>query len=158
MSSNRPYEDAYDALNQSMAETGRTRKEVASRIYPGRKIETALSLFSRAMSPENTDVNLSQEMVKTVLECTRPIPPLSFHPPVDLIHERQSPGILTGPGERPTDQPPDLFYLCDKFGFERPARKPTALETEIRMNLQVMHRQMAEMMKKLEKLEGRSGR
>lgn len=123
MSSNRPYEDAYDALNQAIAETGRSRKEVSSRVYPGRKIETALSLFSRAMSPENTDVHLSQEMVETVMECARPD---------DYI-----------------------FYLCDKFGFERPARKPAALEAEIRINLQGMQRQMAEMMRKLERMEGK---
>ena len=121
----RPYEDAYDALNQSIAETGRSRKDIASKVYPGRKIETALSLFSRAMSPENTDVHLSQEMIEAIIESTRP-----------------------------DDY---LFYLCDKFGFERPARKPAALEAEIRLSMQGMQRQMGEMMKKLERLEKAKG-
>jgi len=122
MTSNlRPYEDAYDALNQSIAETGRSRKEIASKVYPGRKIETAHSLFSRALTPENTDVHLTQEMIETIMEATRPD---------DYV-----------------------FYLCDKFGFDRPPRKPAALETDIRLNLQGMQRQMIELVKKMEKLE-----
>jgi hypothetical protein len=122
MTSNlRPYEDAYDALNQAIAETGRSRKEIASKIYPGRKIETAHSLFSRAMSPENTDVHMTQEMIETIIE-----------------------------NSRADDY---IFYLCDKYGFERPGRKPAALEAEIRLSLQGMQKQMGELMKKMEKIE-----
>ncbi len=117
----REYEDAYQALDQSIAETGRSKKEIAAAIYPGRRIETALSLFSRAMTPENTDVHLNVEMIETIMERTR----------ADDF----------------------LFYLCDKFGFERPARKKSAIESDIRMGLQGMQKQMIEMMRKLEKLE-----
>ena len=117
----RPYEDAYDALNQSIAETGRSRKEIAARVYPGRKIETAHSLFSRALSPENTDVHLTEEMIETIMDASRPD---------DYI-----------------------FYLCDKYGFDRPARKPAALEADIRLNLQGMQKQMIELVKKIDKLE-----
>ena len=72
MSNGRQFDDAYDALNQSIAETGRTRKEIAARLYPGRKIETAMSLFTRKMTPENTDVHLTEEDVEAIMEATRP--------------------------------------------------------------------------------------
>lgn len=124
-SGSRQYEDAYDALNQAIAETGRSRKEIAARVYPGRKIETAHSLLSRALSPENTDVHLTQEMVETIMEASRPD---------DYI-----------------------FYLCDKFGFDRPARKPAALEADIRMSMQDMQRQMAELLKKVKRMEEKAG-
>lgn len=41
-------------------------------VYPGRQIETAKSLLSRAMSPENTDVHLNVESLLTVMRETRP--------------------------------------------------------------------------------------
>lgn len=66
------YEDQYDAIEKSIASSGKSKKEIASILYPGRKIETAMSLFSRALSPENTDVHLSIEMIKTILQETRP--------------------------------------------------------------------------------------
>lgn len=117
----RTYEDAYQALDQSIAETGRSRKEIAVKVYPGRRIETAVSLFSRAMSPENTDVNLNIEGIETIIENTRPD---------DYI-----------------------YYLCDKYGFERPDRKKAALETEIRLTMQNLQKQMAELAAKMERVE-----
>lgn len=122
----RTYDDVYDALGQSIAETGRPRKALAARIWPGRKLSTAEGLFSRAMSPENTDVNLTEEMVEVIMEETRPD---------DYI-----------------------FYLCDKFGFERPLRKPAALENRLLQNLAGMQKQMADMVKELEYLRGKEKR
>jgi len=122
----RSYEDAYDALNQSIAATGRSRKEIAIRVYPGRPLNTAQSLLTRALSPENTDVHLSQEIIETILDATRAD---------DYI-----------------------FYLCEKYGFERPGKKPAALESDIRLGLQGMQRQMSELMKKVEKLEREKGK
>ncbi len=119
---NRPYEDPYSALDQSIAATGKSKKEIAAIVYPGRRIETALSLLSRALTPENTDVNLNIEMIETIMSNTRPD---------DFI-----------------------YYMCDRFGFERPERKKAALETELRMKMESMQRQMSEMfvmMKKMEK-------
>jgi hypothetical protein len=66
------YEDAYDAIEKAIASSGKTKKDLASIIYPGRKIETAMSLLTRALTPENTDVNLNLEMILTILRETRP--------------------------------------------------------------------------------------
>lgn len=66
------YEDPYDALEKAIAASGKTKKELAGIVYPGRQIETAKSLLSRALSPENTDVNLSIETLLTLLKETRP--------------------------------------------------------------------------------------
>lgn len=66
------YEDIYDAIEKAIASSGKTKKEIASILYPGRKIETATSLLSRALTPENTDVNLNIEMILTILKETRP--------------------------------------------------------------------------------------
>lgn len=53
-----------------------------------------------------------------------------------------------------------IFYLCDKHGFERPKRKPAALENRIMQHLTGMQKQnldmqkqLAEMMQELEKLK-----
>ena len=123
--SSRSFDDAYDALNQSIAETGRPRKAIAAKIYPGRKLSTAEGLFSRMMTPENDDVHLTQEAVEAIMEETRPD---------DYI-----------------------YYLCDKYGFERPPRKPAALEAEIRLSLAGMQKQLVEMMAKLERQEREKG-
>ncbi|MGA2332287.1 MAG: hypothetical protein ABSG75_11060 [Syntrophales bacterium] len=99
------YDGPYDAIDKAIANSGKTKKAVASVIYPGRQPETAKSLLSRALSPDNTDVRLSVENLEAILNETRPD---------DYI-----------------------FYLCDKYGFERPNRKlkkdfRKELETEIR--------------------------
>lgn len=64
------YEDFYDAIEKTIASSGRTKKELATIIYPGRQIDTAKSLLSRALTPENTDVNLSIESLLTILKET----------------------------------------------------------------------------------------
>lgn len=102
-----------------MAATGKSKKEIAGIIYPGRKIETATSLLSRALTPENTDVNLNIEMIETIMTNTRAD---------DFI-----------------------FYLCDKFGFERPKRKPAALESMVYTKIETLQRQMAELMDMVKK-------
>ena len=118
---NHKYEDEYDAINTAIAATGRSKKELAALLYPGRKLSTAESLFSRLLSPESTDVNLTVAQEKAIMRATRP---------EDVIYQ-----------------------LCDEFGFDRPARKKAALETEIRLSMMNMQKQMLEMMQKLEKLE-----
>ena len=65
------YEDEYDAINQAIAATGRSRKEIAALLYPGRKLSTAESLLSRLLSPESTDVNLSVAQEKAIMRATR---------------------------------------------------------------------------------------
>ena len=70
--SNLFYEDFYDAIDKAIASSGRTKKELACILYPGRQIETAKSLLTRALSPENTDVHLSIEALLTIMKETRP--------------------------------------------------------------------------------------
>lgn len=65
------YEGIYDAIESGISASGRTRKELASIIYPGRQIETAQSILTRALSPENTDVHFSIEALLTILRETR---------------------------------------------------------------------------------------
>lgn len=66
------YDNVYDALQKSIAASGKTLKEIACAVYPGRDLGTAKSLFSRALSPENTDVNLSTEKLIATMKETRP--------------------------------------------------------------------------------------
>ncbi|MEN6375567.1 MAG: hypothetical protein ABFD75_12435 [Smithella sp.] len=66
------YDGPYDALEKSIAYSGKTKKSIASSLYPGRQSETAKSLLSRAMSPENTDVRLSIENMLVLMKETRP--------------------------------------------------------------------------------------
>jgi hypothetical protein len=64
------YEDLYDAVNRQIAEAGKTRMYLSQVIYPGVKPETAQSKFTRALSPENTDVSLTVEMLRVIMkEC-----------------------------------------------------------------------------------------
>jgi len=116
------YEDPYDALNKSVASSGKTKKDIASIVYPGRKIETAMSLLTRAMTPENTDVNLNIEMLFTIMRETRP----------DDF----------------------LYFLCDEFGFERPARKEKEkFEREIKKQVKNLHDQVGSLMKQISQME-----
>lgn len=66
------YEGPYDALEKSIAISGKTRKNIASAVYPGRQPDTAKSLLSRALSPENSDVRISVENLLTIMQETRP--------------------------------------------------------------------------------------
>jgi hypothetical protein len=62
------YDDIYEAIDLQIMLSGKPKKELASILYPGRQIETAKSLFSRALSPENTDVHLSVEKLMALLD------------------------------------------------------------------------------------------
>lgn len=66
------YESPYDALQKSIAISGKTLKMIASAVYPGRVIETAKSLLSRALSPENNDVHINLENLQVIVDETRP--------------------------------------------------------------------------------------
>lgn len=114
------YEDIYQALNQSIVETGTSRKKLALTIYPGTPVATAQSKFTRAMNPENGDVHLSAEMILTIMEETRS---------EDVI-----------------------YFLCDRFGFKRPERKPAALESQLLEKLGSMQKQMTTMMEELQRV------
>lgn len=66
------YEDIHEAIDCCIADSGKTKKSLAMSIYPGRTPETAKSLFSRALSPENEDVRLSMEALLKLLDETNP--------------------------------------------------------------------------------------
>ena len=66
------YENIEDALEKSIIASGKTKKEIASVIYPDCQIETAKSRLSRALSPEHTDVNISIGHMKAIMKETRP--------------------------------------------------------------------------------------
>ncbi|MCK9570044.1 hypothetical protein M0R72_13965 [Candidatus Pacearchaeota archaeon] len=66
------YDGPYDALEKSIALSGKTKKHIAEALWPGRQPETAKSLLSRALSPENTDVHVNLENLLTILRETRP--------------------------------------------------------------------------------------
>jgi len=114
------YESIYDALEKGIIFSGKTKKDIATILYPGCLLETAKSRLSRALSPEHTDVNISAENIQTIMKETRPD---------DVI-----------------------YYLCDLFNFERPAKKTSdrirqdiASEViEINRRLGVLIRQLPE--------------
>ncbi len=66
------YEGPYDALEKSIAISGKTRKVISSAVYPGRQADTAKSLLSRALSPDNSDVRINIENLLTIMRETRP--------------------------------------------------------------------------------------
>lgn len=66
------YDGYLDALEKSIACSGKPKKIIATAVYPGRQCDTAKSLLSRAMSPENTDVRLNVENTLTIMKETRP--------------------------------------------------------------------------------------
>jgi len=66
------YESPFDALEKSIAFSGKPKKAIAMSVYPGRQPDTAKSLLSRSMSSENTDVHLSVENVLVIMKETRP--------------------------------------------------------------------------------------
>lgn len=117
------YETIYDALQKAIATSGRSQKEIAALLWPGRDISTAKSLLSRALSPENTDVNLSPEKLITIMKEARP---------EDFI-----------------------FFLCDEFGFERPARRiKKDVRREIEGQVKNISATLEVLVKKLSLLEG----
>ena len=66
----RSFEDIYDAINTDLAVSRTPRKEMAIILWPGRRPETAMGLFSRAMTPDNTDVHLSIEHLIAIIKHT----------------------------------------------------------------------------------------
>jgi hypothetical protein len=66
------YEGPQDALQKSIASSGKPQKQIACAVYPGRQPETAKSLLSRGLSPENTDVRINIENLLTIMRETRP--------------------------------------------------------------------------------------
>jgi hypothetical protein len=66
------YEGPYDAIEKSISYSGKPKKEIAAAVYPGRNLDTAKSLLSRALSPENTDVHINLENLLVIMRETRP--------------------------------------------------------------------------------------
>ena len=64
------FEDIYDAINWDLARSRVSRKEISCMLYPGRRPETAMALFSRAMNPYNQDVHLSVDHLIAVMHHT----------------------------------------------------------------------------------------
>ena len=62
------YEDFFDAVEKQISASGKTRKEIASRLFPGRSADTAKSLLSRALSRDNTDVRLTVECLEALMD------------------------------------------------------------------------------------------
>lgn len=118
------YDDVYDAVEKSIAISGKTKKSIAAAVYPGRQPETAKSLLSRSLSPENTDVNLSVEALETIMMETRPD---------DAI-----------------------YYLCDKYGFERPAKKTLdKIKQNIAHDVRQIKDQLAALLRQVSVMEGK---
>jgi hypothetical protein len=115
------YDSPYEAIEKSIASSGKTKKELASILYPGSDLNTAKSLFSRALNPENRDVNLSVENILSIMQETRP---------EDF-----------------------LFFLCDLFGFERPARRTKeSFKCEIQSHLKAIQEEMRIIGHRIEKI------
>lgn len=66
------YESPEDALEKAIIISGKTKKAVASALYPDCQIETAKSRLSRALSPEHNDVNISIGHLIAIMKETRP--------------------------------------------------------------------------------------
>ena len=116
------YDSPYEAIEKSIASSGKTKKEIASILYPGSDLNTAKSLFSRALNPENRDVNLSIENILAIMKETRP---------EDF-----------------------LYFLCDQFGFERPARRTKeSFKCEIQLHLKAIKEEMQIIGARIEKIE-----
>lgn len=62
------YDDIFEAVDFQVMQSGLSRKELAATLWPGRRIETAKSLFSRATNPENTDVHLYVEHLVALMD------------------------------------------------------------------------------------------
>lgn len=116
------YDGALDAIDKSIAVSGKPRKAIAEAVWPGRQPETAKSLLSRALSPENTDVNLNIENLLTIMRETRAD---------DFI-----------------------YFLCDEFGFDRPAhRSPEKLKNHIADQVKSIDQQLKALMRLIPTLE-----
>jgi hypothetical protein len=116
------YDGPLDAVEKSIAVSGKPKKAIAEAVWPGRQPETAKSLLSRALSPENTDVNLNVENLLTIMRETRPD---------DFI-----------------------YFLCDDFGFERPAKKTSdKIKSDIVEEVKQIRGHLAALLRQLPTLE-----
>lgn len=66
------YDGPLDAVEKSIAVSGKPKKAIAEAVWPGRQPETAKSLLSRALAPDNTDVNLNVENLLVIMREARP--------------------------------------------------------------------------------------
>lgn len=115
------YEDAYDAIIKAIAISGKSRKQIAMSIWPGKKEDQAQSMLTRALSPEG-DVKLNIDNLEAILN------------EIDSIHY--------------------IYYLCDKYGFERPNRKDQkAFEKSINEKVESLSKQMNALIKEVKTLE-----
>jgi hypothetical protein len=66
------YEDIYDALQKMVHGNayGFSMKEIAARLWPAKKPETARSTLSRAITEEYSDINLDPQEVEKSMEIT----------------------------------------------------------------------------------------
>lgn len=62
------YDDVYEAIDLQILISGLLKKEIAAHVFPGRTIETAKALFSRILSPENTDTYLRIEYLIAIMD------------------------------------------------------------------------------------------
>lgn len=119
------YEDVNDAISKMINgnPNGLSIKQIAMTLWPSRNPDTARSVLSRAMNPENHDVQISPEELDKIIE-------------------------ITGAPEHL------LFYLCDKYGFDRPARKDKEkFEKEIKKHIKDMQEQMSSIVRQLNQIE-----
>ncbi len=68
------YEDIYDALAKTVNcnSQGLSLKQIACELWPARHPDTARSVLSRALNPENHDVHLDPEEVVKLMEICGP--------------------------------------------------------------------------------------
>lgn len=64
------YEDLYDAIDRQINASGLQRKEIAAEVFKGRSLETAKSLLSRSLDPNNPDCSLSINRLIAILDLT----------------------------------------------------------------------------------------
>ena len=72
------YDSLEDALEKAIIASGKTKKEIASALYPDCQIETAKSRLSRALSPKHTDVNISIGHMTAIMKESRPDDIINF--------------------------------------------------------------------------------
>lgn len=119
------YEDIIDAILKMVNGNpkGLSIKQIAADLWPARNPDTARSALSRALNPENHDVQLNPEELDKTMEIT----------------------------EAPQHV---IFYLCDKYGFERPAKKDKkTFQKEIKDKVSDLSSQVQALMKQIKTFE-----
>lgn len=118
------YEDIYDAMSKAANGNprGLTLKQIACELWPSRNPDTARSVLSRALNPENVDAHLSPEDMVRFME-------------------------ICGAEHL-------MFFYCDRFGYERPAKKDkAAFEQEIKSELKNLVDGVAMLGRKMKELD-----